>query len=144
MGINLVVVTKEMVKPMLLWNARGIATTRAPLPKATRGVVLLFQHRCNALLLSTKRRAAVIRPHRCMPRVFTRHETASQRRANWRGSQRIGKAKSLLGHLVNPWRFHVGVSHMAQLEIGQLIRHHVDDVRWTVLSRDRDGQGYES
>ena len=75
--------------------------------------------------------------------MLSRHEVAAQGGADRSSGKGMGESDAILCHGINARSLDVGVSHVPQLVIGELVRHDVDDIRELGGSRDGEAEAGE-
>jgi len=78
-GVYLVVITKQCVKSVLLWDACRITSTTAALAETAGCVALFLQHRRDRWFVGAQRRATAIRAVRGMAAMLAHQQRTSRR-----------------------------------------------------------------
>jgi len=74
-----------------------------------------------------------------VPLVFAGHQRTAQGRADWRCRKGVGETEAFSGHRIDARSLDVGIPHVAEFEIGQFVRHEIDDVGRTVVCHGKGG-----
>jgi len=112
------------------------------------GVAGPLEHRGDGLFAGAQGRAAAVLPHRNVAHVLAGHQRAARRGADRAAGQGLGEANPFGRHAIDVGRLQLWVAHARKFVIGQLVRHHVDDVRLAALDvrggkrrrRENDGE----
>ena len=127
-GVHLVVIAEENIEAVLLGHPGGVASAAAPFAEAAGGIALLLEDGGYGGFVRPQGGAAVVGPDGGVAGVLARHQIAAQRGAHGGAREGLGEAYAFLGELVDIGRLDVGVPHVGELVVGELVGHDVYDV----------------